>query len=85
MRPASGRWDAFPDRSRVRWRQAARLPPPDAAGPALLILPAPFKRAYIWDLGPQVSVVRRCSRGLRVFLLEWTPPSLRQDGFGLVD
>ncbi|HKW54989.1 MAG TPA: alpha/beta fold hydrolase, partial [Stellaceae bacterium] len=44
-----------------------------AASPALLILPAPIKRAYIWDLAPDVSVVRRClAQGLRVFLAEWT-------------
>jgi polyhydroxyalkanoate synthase subunit PhaC len=57
-----------------------------AAGPVLLILPAPIKRAYIWDLLPQVSVVRHClRRGLRVFLLEWLDPGPSEDGFGLAD
>src|SRR3954463_4312766 len=44
-------------------------------GPVLLIIPAPFKKAYLWDLLPEVSVVRRClARGLRVYLLEWLIP-----------
>ncbi|HEX2134417.1 MAG TPA: alpha/beta fold hydrolase [Microvirga sp.] len=55
-----------------------------AGGPALLIVPAPFKRAYIWDLLPSVSVVRRClERGLRVYLLEWLTPTAQEDDFGL--
>ena len=45
------------------------------AGPAVLIVPAPIKRPYIWDLTAEVSVVRRClTQGLDVWLLEWTPP-----------
>ncbi|MGI9382078.1 MAG: alpha/beta fold hydrolase [Methyloligellaceae bacterium] len=47
-----------------------------AAGPALLIVAAPIKRPYIWDLTPSVSTVRTClDRGIRTFLLEWTRPS----------
>ena len=43
---------------------------------SLLIVAAPIKQPYIWDLAPGVSVVRHClSRGLRVYLLEWAPPS----------
>lgn len=42
------------------------------AGPAILIVPAPIKRAYIWDLLPAVSVVRSCGRaGFRVFMVSW--------------
>ena len=53
-------------------------------GPVLLIIPAPFKRAYIWDLLAPVSVVRRCLEGgLRVYLLEWLIPTAAEDGFGL--
>src|SRR5215831_1577238 len=48
---------------------------PDAA-PSLLMVPAPIKRPYIWDLTPSVSAVRYCLRqGFRVHLLEWMPPS----------
>lgn len=40
--------------------------------PVMLIVPAPIKRPYIWDLAPQVSVVRRClDQGMRVYLAEW--------------
>jgi poly[(R)-3-hydroxyalkanoate] polymerase subunit PhaC len=43
---------------------------------SLLIVAAPIKRAYIWDLAPSVSAVRYCLReGLHVHLLEWMPAS----------
>lgn len=43
--------------------------------PALLIVPAPIKKPYIWDLAPEVSVVSRClEAGLRVYVLEWKQP-----------
>jgi polyhydroxyalkanoate synthase len=46
-----------------------------ATGPTLLIIPAPIKAWYIWDLDPGVSVVRRCvSEGLRVYLMAWRRP-----------
>ncbi|MBW3618287.1 MAG: alpha/beta hydrolase [Proteobacteria bacterium] len=46
------------------------------AGQPLLIISAPFKRPYIWDLLPEVSAVRRSlEAGRRVFLLEWTDPA----------
>jgi polyhydroxyalkanoate synthase len=50
-----------------------------ARGPALLIVPAPIKRSYIWDLAPEVSAVRRClAAGARVWLADWqsAPPQL---------
>lgn len=44
-------------------------------GPALLIVPAPIKRGYIWDLLPHVSVVRRyLEAGFRVYMTEWIEP-----------
>lgn len=77
------------------WRVVADLPGArvrayhgrqQSDGPVLLICPAPFKRAYIWDLLPQVSVVRRClARGLRVYLLEWLDPTEQDDGRSLTD
>jgi hypothetical protein len=37
--------------------------------PAFVIVAAPFKRAYIWDLAPEASVIRRLSeRGFHPFL-----------------
>jgi polyhydroxyalkanoate synthase len=55
-------------------------------GPALLIVPAPIKRAYIWDLAPQTSVVQRClQQGMRVYLAEWMPLDGGGEDFGLAD
>jgi polyhydroxyalkanoate synthase len=47
---------------------------PGATGaPPVLLVPAPIKRWYIWDLEPAVSVVRRClAYPLDVHLVEWT-------------
>jgi polyhydroxyalkanoate synthase len=60
-------------------------PPGGPPGPAVLIVPAPFKRSYIWDLRPDVSVVRRCQEaGWVVFLLEWSDPQPGED-LGLAD
>lgn len=59
------------------------LPP---HGPKLLLIPAPIKRAYLWDLLPEVSVVRRClDAGIRVFLLDWLRPRPDQEDAGLED
>jgi polyhydroxyalkanoate synthase len=54
-------------------------------GPPLLIVSAPIKRPYIWDLAVSMSVVRHClQHRLRVYLLEWLPPSRGADA-GLAD
>jgi polyhydroxyalkanoate synthase len=43
--------------------------------PSVLLVPAPIKRAYIWDMAPETSVVRRwVERGYRVYLAEWEAP-----------
>jgi polyhydroxyalkanoate synthase len=56
------------------------------AGPCLLIIAAPIKRPYIWDLAPSVSAMRFClNHDLRVYLLEWTPPSPRNGNAGLAE
>lgn len=59
----------------------------DRAGRApLLIVPAPIKRPYIWDLRPEASVVRRClDAGLPVYLAEWTDPGPDTADFGLAE
>ncbi len=42
----------------------------------LLIIAAPIKRPYIWDLAPSASPIRNCLRlGFHVRLLEWLPAS----------
>lgn len=57
-----------------------------ASGPALLIVPAPIKRAYIWDLAREASVVRQgLAAGLRVHLLEWIDPEGPACSYGLHD
>ncbi|MBI2312715.1 MAG: alpha/beta hydrolase [Betaproteobacteria bacterium] len=58
----------------------------NAAGPAALLVPAPIKRAYIWDLAPELSAVRRClDGGLRVYLAQWEAPGEEQQQLGLDD
>ena len=48
-------------------------------GPVLLIVPAPIKQSYIWDLVPRVSVVRHAvTRGFHVHLIQWQHPELNQ-------
>lgn len=59
---------------------------PAEDGRAVLLVPAPIKRAYIWDLLPQVSVVRRwMERGYKAYLVEWLPeagPDAGLDDYG---
>ena len=51
---------------------------------SLLIVAAPIKRPYIWDLTPTVSAIRYCiDRGLHVYLVEWTVPAQTKGPVGL--
>lgn len=53
------------------------------AGPAVLLVPAPIKRAYIWDLAPGASVVQQClAYEARTYLAQWEEPP---ENFGLND
>jgi polyhydroxyalkanoate synthase len=53
-------------------------------GTPLLVVAAPIKHPYIWDLIPAVSVVRTClDHGLHVFLLEWLAPQDNDVALGL--
>ncbi|WP_349617736.1 alpha/beta fold hydrolase [Azotobacter salinestris] len=55
-------------------------------GPLLLLLPAPIKRAYIWDLIPRISVVQRLlQHGAAVYLLQWEQPGADEQDLGLAD
>lgn len=57
--------------------------PPEGAGPPMLIVPAPIKRAYLWDLMPGSSAVEACLKaGVRTYVLWWETP---QPGYGLAD
>jgi poly[(R)-3-hydroxyalkanoate] polymerase subunit PhaC len=50
----------------------------------LLIVAAPIKRPYIWDLTPSISAIRFCLRqGLHVHLLEWMPASTHAGNCGI--
>jgi polyhydroxyalkanoate synthase len=53
-------------------------------GPIVLLVPAPIKRAYIWDLCPHASVVQQCLHGgCQVYLIQWERPGTREQSFGL--
>lgn len=55
-------------------------------GRVVVLVPAPIKQPYIWDLDPESSVVRRClAAGLRVYMVEWLPADARAPGGGLAD
>jgi polyhydroxyalkanoate synthase subunit PhaC len=59
-------------------------PSADPDGPPVLLVPAPIKRCYVFDLEPGRSVVDRCLRhGLRPHLVEWTDPAPDEQGRGL--
>src|SRR3954470_23730064 len=69
--------------ARLRAYQSPEAAPRE---PVLLIIPAPIKRAYVWDLLPEISVVRRClQRGLQVYLLEWLDPTPAEHDLGVAD
>jgi polyhydroxyalkanoate synthase len=53
---------------------------------SLLIVAAPIKRPYIWDLSPSTSAIRYClGQRLAVYLLEWLPASRDSGNNGLDD
>lgn len=55
-------------------------------GPCLVIVSAPIKKPYIWDLAPSASAIRYClGHDLRVFLVEWIPPGPTDGDAGLDD
>ena len=52
--------------------------------PSLLIVAAPIKRPYVWDISPSASAVRYClEQGLHVYLLEWKPACLTTGNNGI--
>ena len=52
----------------------------------VLIVAAPIKRPYIWDLAPSASAIRCCLKaGLRVYLLEWLPASEKTCNVGIAE
>ncbi|MDA8108459.1 MAG: alpha/beta fold hydrolase [Betaproteobacteria bacterium] len=56
---------------------------PRARAGAILMVPAPIKRAYIWDLAPGASVVEQCLKNGRIaYVAQWEEPP---ESFGLRD
>ncbi len=50
----------------------------------VLIVGAPIKRPYIWDLSPAISAIRYCrDKDLHVHLLEWLPASRETPDVGI--
>ncbi|WP_435103542.1 alpha/beta fold hydrolase [Arhodomonas sp. AD133] len=57
-----------------------------ARGPVVVLVPAPIKSPDIWDLDPEISVVRRhLEQGSRVCLVAWPRTFSDADAFGLGD
>ncbi len=76
------------------WSPVADLPgltvrrygDPGLKGPSLLIVPAPIKQPYIWDLEPAVSAVKHLlDGGVRVFLAAWKKVGPLTAELGLAD
>src|SRR5205809_7941292 len=69
LAPQQASWRVVVDQSDLRLRRYGRQR--GTAGP-VLIVPAPIKRPYIFDLLPEVSVIRRLTEaGFSVYLSEW--------------
>lgn len=67
----------------IRLRHYNGSNPGDAV---LLIVPAPIKRAYIWDMSPEKSIVRRAQdQGFDVYMVEWTGSNEQVASLGLKD
>lgn len=70
--------------SGLGWRVRAYADGGARKGPAALIVSAPIKRPYIWDLCPAASAVRYCLRHqVQVYLIEWIPPRSGEAKLGL--
>jgi polyhydroxyalkanoate synthase subunit PhaC len=64
--------------------QLRTYPSAPDGGPPVLLVPAPIKRSYVWDLEPEVSVVAHAiRRGLPPYLVEWTDVPADDPGTGL--
>lgn len=78
-------WGPVETPSRVVFSDSEiRLKSYGGSGPSLLLIPAPIKGPYIWDLAPGRSVVARAlASPCRVFVLAWQKPD--DGGNGLAD
>ncbi|HEX7636463.1 MAG TPA: alpha/beta fold hydrolase [Noviherbaspirillum sp.] len=81
VRALESPWNKILERPGMRLRHYGSR---SANGPVALIIPAPIKRPYIWDLSPGRSVVRHAlAHGLQVYLIEWTDPAGESTAYGL--
>jgi polyhydroxyalkanoate synthase subunit PhaC len=75
-----------PARTVAKWRGAHLLAyqPANPRERAILVVPAPIKAAYIWDLAPGCSAVERLSSaGLQVYMAVWQRPEADDESMGL--
>lgn len=70
--PVESEFGVIHQQSGLRLREYGRG---NAGSAPLLIVPAPIKRPYIWDLAPERSVVRRAlEHRAGVYMVEWDEP-----------
>jgi len=56
----------------------------DSARPPILLVPAPIKTSYIWDIAPGASVIRRLlAARVQPYLVEWRRPRPGDETLGL--
>ena len=78
--PQQASWHVVLDQPNLRLRHYDQRS--GTAGP-VLIVPAPIKRPYIFDLLPEVSVIRRLGdAGFSVYLIEWHEDGSTTGGLG---
>ena len=79
--PSEALWDVAAEWDAVRLRRYAGH---GRSAGTVLVVPAPIKRPYIWDLAPHASAIRRLlEAGLSVFLADWRRPGPRDAWRGL--
>jgi polyhydroxyalkanoate synthase subunit PhaC len=73
-------------RSASRWMLAAYQESGEVARSPCLLMPAPIKHAYIFDLAPGASVVAHClGGGFATYVMEWQPPAQSDAEDGLAE
>ncbi len=79
--PDESRYDVLYANRRWRVRKYA-----GGRGAPLLIVAAPIKRPYVWDLSPQASTLKHClQHHFHPYLLEWLEPAPANGSDGLTE
>jgi hypothetical protein len=64
--------DAFRGHRRAARARLRAYAPGSENRPSLVIVSAPIKRPYVWDLAPSISVIQTCMRaGFGTYLIDW--------------